>query len=121
MDSLIRTLGARRRKLLASLSLPPEGLPGSLAQSRRRCGSLTCHCHEDGGHLSWTLTFMVEGKKRVEHVPNEAVDAVRQRVEVGNAFKGGIAEVMSINAQLMVLERQRRKLVAPRAKRSAKR
>src|SRR2546425_1950752 len=101
----IRELQARRRRLLASLRLPPEGLPGSLAESRGRCGSAGCHCHQEGGHLSWTLTFMVDGKKRVDHIPNEWVDAVQKRVAQGKAYKSGVAELMAINAQLLVFER----------------
>ena len=106
----IRELQARRRQLLASLRLPPEGLPGSLAESRGRCGSAGCHCHQDGGHLSWTLTFMVDSKKRVEHIPNELVDAVQKRVAQGKAYKSGVAELMAINAQLLVFERRASKL-----------
>lgn len=105
----IRKLKARRQQLLAGLRLPTQGLPGSLAQSRGRCGSPGCHCQQDGGHLSWTLTFMVEGKKRVEHIPNELVDTVRQRVGEGNAYKSGVAELMAINAQLLILERRARR------------
>jgi len=107
--TLIPKLEARRKHLLANLRLPTEGLPGSLAQSRRRCGSAGCHCHQGEGHLSWALTFMVDGKKRVEHIPGELVDAVRRRVEQGNAYKSGVAELMAINAQLLILERRARK------------
>lgn len=39
------------------------------------------------------------------HVPSEMVDAVRARVDAGNAFKQAVAEVLAINAQLMVLDR----------------
>ena len=105
----IPALHARRRQLLATLALPPDGLPGSLVLSHRRCGSPTCHCQDDAqGHPSWTLTFMVASTKRVVHVPSEDVDAVRRRVERGNRFKAEVAEVLAINAQLMVLERQAR-------------
>ena len=77
--------------------------------SHRRCGSPTCHCHADPqGHPSWTLTFMVAGTKRVVHVRNEDVDEVRRRVEHGNRFKTEVAELLAINAQLMVLERRAR-------------
>ena len=51
---------------------------------------------------------MVAGTKRVVHVPSEEVDAVRRRVDNGNRFKAEVAEVLAINAQLMVLERQSR-------------
>jgi len=51
---------------------------------------------------------MADGGKRVVHVPGDAVDAVRRRVDAGNAFKSGVAEVLAINAQLMVLDRQDR-------------
>ena len=105
----IRKLKASRKQLLAGLRLPTLGLPGSLAQSRGRCGSAGCHCHQQGGHLSWTLTFMVDRKKRVEHIPNELVDAVRRRVGQGNGYKSGVAELMALNAQLLILKRRARK------------
>lgn len=63
---------------------------------------------------------MADGRKRVVHVPTEAVDAVRARVETGNAFKTGIAELLAINAQLMVLERQARARAARRDGRARK-
>jgi hypothetical protein len=113
------TLDTRRQQLLRTLALPPDGLPGSLALSHRRCGSATCHCHTDShGHPSWTLTFMVAGRKRVVHVPSDTVEAVRARVDRGNAFKSGIAELLAINAQLMVLDRQARARAARAAKRA---
>jgi hypothetical protein len=89
-----------------------------LALSHRRCGSATCHCHTDPqGHPSWTLTFMADGRKRVVHVPSEVVEDVRARVETGNAFKSAVAEVLAINAQLLVLDRQERAGAARRARR----
>ena len=115
----IRELQARRRQILASLRLPPEGLPGSLVQSRGRCGSVGCHCQQGEGHPSWTLTFMVDGNKRVEHIPHELIDAVQKRVEQGKAYKSGVAELMAINAQLLVFERRARKQREAERKRRA--
>ena len=106
----LRSLESRRKKILASLRLPPEGLPGSLSQSRRHCGNPGCRCHHGGQpHLSWTLTFMVDAKRHVEHVPAEMLDVVRQRLQEGNAYKSDIAELMAINAQLLLLGRRARK------------
>jgi hypothetical protein len=115
----LQALEVRRKEILARLRLPAEGLPGSLAQSRRRCGSQGCHCHQGEPHLSWTLTFMVDGRKRVEHVPNELLDTVRARVEEGNAYKGEVAELMATNAQLLLLRRRARKQEEAVAKRRA--
>ena len=117
--SRLRALEVRRKEILARLRLPTGGLPGSLAQSRRRCGSAGCHCHQGEPHLSWTLTFMVDGKKRVEHVPNELLDTVRARVEEGNAYKGAVAELMATNAQLLLLGRRARKQEQAAAERRA--
>jgi hypothetical protein len=115
------TLDRRRQQLVRTLALPPDGLPGSLALSHRRCGSPTCHCHTDPqGHPSWTLTFMTEGRKRVVHVPTETVDVVRARVDLGNAFKAAVAELLAINAQLMVLDRQARTQDTRRSRRATR-
>jgi len=118
---LIRKLETRRRELLANLRLPTEGLPGSLAQSRRRCGSTACHCHQGEGHPSWALTFMVDRKKRVEHIPEELLDAVRARLEAGNAYKGVVAELMAINAQLLIFERRAHRQQAAASRKKAAR
>jgi len=120
----LRRLQSRRKKILASLRLPSEGLPGSLSQSSRRCGNPGCHCHHGGEpHRSWTLTFMVDAKARVEHVPSELLDEVRRRVQEGNAYKSDVAELMAINAQLLLLSRRARKqreAAASRKKRAAR-
>jgi hypothetical protein len=99
-------LRQRKRQLLSRLKLPPDALPGSLALTHRRCGKPSCHCADGQGHPLWSLTFMVQGKKRVEHIPQPWVDAVRQRVHHGREFKEALAEVLVLNAELLVLERK---------------
>jgi hypothetical protein len=81
-------------------------LPGSLSETRRRCGKPTCHCATGEGHLSAYLTFMVDGRKRVERIPAAWVADVRRRVRAGREFKDAVTEVLAANAQLLVLERQ---------------
>ena len=63
-NRLRREKGHRR----VNLSIPPDGLPGSLALTHRRCSKATCHCTEGKDHPVWSLTFMLNGKKRVERV-----------------------------------------------------
>ena len=87
-------------------ALVADLLPGSLSQSRRRCGKPTCHCATGAGHPSWYLAFMVGGKQRVEHIPAAWAADVQRRVAAGREFKQAVAEVLAANAQLLVLERQ---------------
>ncbi len=98
----------RQRKfvLVRRFGIPADSLPGSLAETHRRCGKATCHCAGGAGHPVWTLTFMVEGKKRVERIPPEWVDEVRRLVDAGREFKQAVAEVFAANAQLWALWRR---------------
>lgn len=99
-------LRRRKRQLLARLRLPPDALPGSLALTHRRCGKPTCHCGTRAGHPVWSLTFMVDGRKHVERIPDDWVAVVRQRVAAGRAFKATVAELFTANAQLLALWRK---------------
>ncbi len=104
---------ARLRKLkhdsLRTLSIPPEALPGSLAQCFRKCGKPTCRCVSGPGHPQWLLTYMVEGKKRVERIPEDWVEEVRHRVEMGRSFREKLTEILNANAELLVLWRREQK------------
>lgn len=106
-------LRRRARHLMARLRVPEDALPGSLALSYRRCGKPSCHCADGEGHPFWTLTFMAGGKKRVETIPAEWLDAVRPRVEAGRHFKEATAELLRINAELLVLARNQRQRPVP--------
>jgi hypothetical protein len=99
-------LQLQKQRLLPNLNIPPDGLPGSLALTHRRCGKPTCHCAQGDGHPMWSLTFMVQGKKRVERIPNEWIEFVRERVEAGRKFKEAVAEIFAANAELLALWRK---------------
>lgn len=98
----------RQRKfdLLRHFSIPPDLLPGSLCVSSTRCGKPSCHCAEGQGHPAWTFTFMSHGKRRVERIPKEWIDDVRRRVEAGRKFQDAVREVLTANAELLILARQ---------------
>lgn len=51
----------------------------------------------------WQLTFMVDGKKRVQSIPKEWVDQILPLVERGREYKDAVAELFAINAQLLAL------------------
>jgi hypothetical protein len=101
-------LRQRKYTLVRDLQIAPDALPGSLALTHRRCGTPTCWCAKGkgDGHPLWLLTFMVNGKRRVERIPNEWVEEIRPLVEQGREFKDAVAEVLATNAQLLVLWRR---------------
>jgi hypothetical protein len=107
-DSAAR-LRQRKYALLRGLEIPPDALPGSLALTHKRCGKPTCWCADGEGHAAWSLTFMVDGKKRVEHISEEWVEQIRPLVEQGREFKDAVAEVFAANAQLLALWRRQSK------------
>jgi hypothetical protein len=100
----------RQRKfdLIRRFQLPEELLPGSLSQQHLRCGKKNCHCAEGEGHPVWSLTFMADGKKQVQHIPKHLVDEVRKRVEAGREYQDALREVLAANARLLVLARKQR-------------
>jgi hypothetical protein len=103
-------LRQRKYALLRSLDLPEDALPGSLSRSHTRCGKAACHCAgaDSPGHPVWQLTFMVAGRKRVERIPAEWAEEVARRVEAGRLFRDAAAEVLTVNAELLVLEKRQR-------------
>ncbi len=99
-------LRQRKYALIRQFQLPDHLLPGSLSVSAARCGKPNCHCAAGEGHPAWTLTFMAHGKKRVERIPKDWVDEVRRRVQAGRAFQDALREVLTANAELLVLWRK---------------
>ena len=84
-------------------------LPGSLTFSHFRCGKPTCHCAHGVGHPKWSLTYMVDGHKRMLHIPTALVDDIRARVDAGRAFQDAVREVLTTNVELLALARQQRR------------
>jgi hypothetical protein len=99
-------LRQRKHALLRDLQIPPDALPGSLSLTHSRCGKPSCWCAQGEGHPSWSLTFMVNGKKRVERIPDEWIEQIRPLVERGREFKEAIGELFAANAQLLALWRR---------------
>jgi len=59
---------------------------------------------------------MAGGKKRVEHIPADWVEAVRPRVEAGRSFKQAIADLFVTNVELLVHSRKQRRRPAARGR-----
>lgn len=101
-------LRQRKFELMRRFQIPDHLLPGSLSLSHLRCGKPTCHCARGEGHPVWSLTFMVQGKKHVQHIPKDEAEEVRRQVQAGREFQDAVREVLAANAQLLVLARKQR-------------
>jgi hypothetical protein len=108
----------RKHEKLRQFAIPDDMLPGSLSRSFVTCGKPTCHCATGEGHPHYTLTFMSDGKRRVVHIPETLVDQVRRRVEAGKQFQHAVRDVLTANAELMILANQQAKLEKQRKSRS---
>jgi hypothetical protein len=111
---------------------PKARLPAGASASIRSCGSinspmnccpdldpnppplrqaqLSCASDQGPGHPIWFLTFMSGGKRRVERIPKEWVEDIRRRVEAGRAMQEAIKEMLTANAELLVLWRRQKGL-----------
>src|SRR5512145_2172710 len=78
----------RKTELLARFPIPDDLLPGSLSMSKPRCGKPNCHCAnpDDTPPHTWTLTSLLEGKKRTLHAPKDWVEDVQGRVQAVSEF-----------------------------------
>jgi len=103
-------LRQRKFQVLHRFSLPDDLLPGALTETHTRCGKPSCHCADpkDPGHSAWTLTFMSDGKRRVERIPKEWAEVVARRVRAGREFQDAVREMLTANAELLVLARKQK-------------
>ena len=115
----------RKFRWLARFSTPNDLLPGSLSLSHLRCGKPNCHCALAEGHPVWQRTYMRDGRKRVQPIPRQWVEEGRRRVEAGREFQQAVRDVLTANAELLVLAKQQRRQKArpkkARANKSARR
>jgi hypothetical protein len=53
---------------------------------------------------------MAHGNKRTQHISKQMLEEVRRRVEAGREFQDAVREVLTANAELLVLaKKQQRK------------
>jgi hypothetical protein len=102
-------LRQRKFALLHRLPQLADQLSGSLTRSYTRCGKPTCRCVHDKGHVAWSLTYMIKGRRHVERIPAEWAEEVERRVGAGRELQDAVREVLAANVQLLVLAKQQEK------------
>jgi hypothetical protein len=100
------TLRRRKFKLIRQFGLPEDIVGGSLSLAHRRCGKPNCHCATNEGHPIWLLSYRVDGEKRSLVVPKTQLAKLKPLVKQGGELRDAVAELLSINAQLLHLDRQ---------------
>src|SRR5258708_34098427 len=95
-----------RGKLVRSLALFREMLPGSFVERQRACGRPTCHC-ADGKrlHVQYQISLLVDGKPKTLNVPAQWGGRVREKLEMGARFERAAVTIVSVNLKRLLNER----------------
>jgi len=87
-----------RGRLIRSLGVLREMLPGSFVERKRVCGRPNCHCADGKNlHAQFQISVLVDGKPKVFHVPASLVEQVRQQIQMRHRFDAAAATICSIN------------------------
>ncbi len=99
-----------RGKLVRSLGLFREMLPGSFVERQRACGQPTCHC-ADGKrlHVQYQISLLVDGKPKTLNVPAQWVEKVREKIEMRRRFEAAAATICNVNLKRFLKEKLREK------------
>ena len=96
-------LKQRRSRLMRSLPAASGLLRGALVRQGRRCGKPGCRCADGELHGPyWYLSVAgAGGRRRLVYVPRAVVEVVSRGVEVSVRIEAVLAEISSINLELL--------------------
>ena len=95
-----------RGRLMRSLGLLREMLPGSFVERKRACGRANCHC-EDGKslHTQYQISVLVDGQPKTFNIPASLVQQVREKIELRRRFEAAAATVCDINLRRLLKDK----------------
>jgi len=99
-----------RGKLIRSLGVFREMLPGSFVERKRACGRPNCRC-ADGKelHSQYQISILMDGKPKALNIPAELVDKVREKVEMRRRFEAAAATICGVNLKRFLKEKLKEK------------
>lgn len=98
-----------RGKLIRSLSLLREMLPGSFVERKRACGRPTCHCADGKNlHSQYQISVLVDGKPKAFNIPAELADKIREKIEMRHRLDAAVATICGINLRRFLQEKDQR-------------
>jgi hypothetical protein len=99
-----------RGKLIRSLGIFREMLPGSFVERKRACGRPNCHC-ADGKelHSQYQISILIDGKPKALNIPAELVEKVREKIEMRRRFDAAAATICGVNLKRFLKEKLKEK------------
>jgi Family of unknown function (DUF6788) len=96
------TLLDRRHRLVARLGEAETLLAGSLVEQTRRCGKAGCRCADGEPHGPYVyFAPKTAGRGRLRYVPAALLEVVRRCVHTGAEVEAVLAEISTINTELL--------------------
>ena len=97
-----RQLRTRRARLARQLPDIEGTLRGALQRQMRRCGKAGCRCVDGELHGPYFyLAVRTGARSRLAYVPADVVHEVTRRVEAPGRLEAALAEISSINLELV--------------------
>lgn len=104
MPESLQQLEARRRQVLAQLSVPRDLRRGSISETYRRCGKSGCWCSQSGqaGHGPfYAFTTKVEGKTQTLQLrPGPELIKLEEQVAAYREFRQLCEEAIVVSEKL---------------------
>ena len=96
-----------RGKLIRSLGVFREMLPGSFVQRMRTCGRPGCHC-ADGKrlHPQYQISVLMDGKPKAINIPAAWAQKVRAKIEMRRRFDAAAATICDLNLKRFLKEKK---------------
>jgi hypothetical protein len=96
-----------RGRLIRSLGILREMLPGSFVERKRACGRPNCHCADGKSlHSQFQISVLVEGKPKTFNIPSKLVEQVRGKIQMRHRFDAAAATICSINLKRFLQEKE---------------
>jgi hypothetical protein len=97
-----------RGRLVRSLGLLREMLPGSFVERRRACGRPNCHCADGKNlHTQYQISLLVDGQPKAFHIPAALVEQVREKIELRQRFEAAAAAICNINLRRLLKQKEK--------------
>jgi hypothetical protein len=96
-----------RGKLIRSLGVFREMLPGSFVERKRTCGRPNCRCADGQNlHSQYQISVLIDGKPKALNIPAELAEKVRQKIEMRHRFDAAAATICGLNLKRFLKEKE---------------